>query len=162
MRFEGRVPVCVRCGSRDVHPQTTAEGLWPGGGEGALWACDACHHLGAPFLVDEAPTPAAWEAEYADSAAGLDDEAWAATRPAGRRVLSGAVFMALGAFFLVVVALAFLQAAAHPHPWAFARALAGTGWLLAIGLALMVAGARLVRRDRPMPDSGTDTPGDPS
>src|SRR3989338_8389367 len=53
-----RVPVCLKCGNRDIRPQTIREGLWAGGGEAlGWWTCDRCNHIGVPLLVDAAEAP---------------------------------------------------------------------------------------------------------
>lgn len=77
--FSGQVPVCIQCQSRQVRPHGIREGLWPGGGEGVAWFCEACGHIGQPLLIDpenEAPSEKdeAWHEEYQATAKDLEAE----------------------------------------------------------------------------------------
>lgn len=144
----------MRCGSDHVRYQTTSEGLWAAGGEGVAWVCETCHHIGAPFLVrgDGPHDPRAdlWSEEYADAAFQLENDSWQApdidpVRVPTSRLMSSA-FILLGALFLTPVAAALYHAFATGILITVLHALVATGWLLAIGVVLLVIGIRRLRR----------------
>lgn len=151
--LDGQRPICMRCGSDHVRYQTTSEGLWAAGGEGVAWVCESCHHIGAPFLVrgDGPRDPRAdlWSQEYSDAAFQIENETWQApdvdpARVPTSRLMSGA-FILLGTLFLAPVAAALYHAFGTGILITVLHALVATGWLLAIGLVLLVVGIRRLR-----------------
>lgn len=108
--FGGRVPVCLRCGDRDVREQTIGDGLFPGGGEGTAWTCDRCGYQGQVLLVD----PADLEATRRDVPAPLATVVL--DRPGQDRALG---------FFLVAAAFVFLAVGLGAVLLAFAAGRAG-------------------------------------
>lgn len=154
--LDGRIPVCMRCGGREVRHQTSGDGLWAAGGEGVAWVCDTCHHIGAPFLMDQdargAPRDPLWRNEYEEAAFDLENETWHPPAQRSGRGLGG-TFIVVGALFLIPVAGALQQASIGGSAYGVVRALVGTGWLLAIGLAMVAVGLRTFRGTAPAPET---------
>lgn len=155
--FAGQIPVCMRCRNRGIRQPSIGDGLWPGGGEGIAWVCDACGHIGQPLLLDPAGQAApaedeAWEEEYEHAARGLEreprttrDERERARRARSQRMLGVAFLVSAGLFLLPPMAL-FADSLRVPH-WSYLPAstavVLGQTWLfIAIGAALLVLGVR--------------------
>lgn len=124
------VPVCMRCGNRDIRPQTIRDGLWPGGGESmAWWTCDRCGHLGPPFLMDPADAPAPegdarWDAEAAEPTPAEP----VTVRPPRRGF--GILLLVVSAALLVPLVLVLANREAWRSVGAFAGALSVAGMSL--------------------------------
>lgn len=145
----------MACGSRRIRHQSIGEGLWPGGGEGIAWVCDACHHIGPPFLADAPDQPQAedrlWDAEYQDVASEIDDDAWRTTPPregqTARRPL-GILLIGVGLMFLVPALSSIAPAVLTGDPFFVLGQTVRVALLLGIGIALVAVGWPFLRRPK--------------
>lgn len=137
----------MRCGNRDVRPQTIHEGLWPGGGEAmGFWTCDRCGWTGTPLLMapDEAARVAqseGWDASPADDGPNVAEPA----SPARSRPVAGALLLLAAAAFFVPIYFAAVGGLLTGDPIAILGGVGVSGFSLLLGVAVGRAGWRMVR-----------------
>jgi hypothetical protein len=149
----------MRCRSHDIRQQAIGDGLWPGGGEGVAWVCDACGHIGPPLLVpltEEVDTrrEAAWEREYDSAEARIRREDRASRWTSERRKrarnarLLAACFFIVAAVFLLPAAAIMTESMRHTSllllPAAVAVVLGDTWLFVAVGVVLLVMAMRKI------------------
>lgn len=140
------LPVCLRCGNRDIRPQTIREGLWPGGGEAmGLWTCDRCGFTGQPLLMEPQDVDRLDPAERWDTSPAASPPTVAPHADPPRRPVAGALLLFAASMFLVPIYLVAVAGFLTGDPGAVLGGLGVSGLSLLLGVAIGRTGWRMIR-----------------